>query len=221
MTKKFVSSSQILAKMPKNQLVSTSDLITSFPGMKMSALGSQLMRLTDKGILDKLGATLYRLPNESAPKQHYRVSRYVVLPLDLFNIVAKYLKDGYTLKDTHLITGIPFESVKFVRNVVNNTISPPIETKTPIELKKEELSALLAEKAEEEVEVEEVEEVEEAKVQVEEVEVVKPEVTKVVVSEPETNRVPSYFTIVVQGVTLKVAEGLQLRFKDEAVFIDR
>jgi hypothetical protein len=221
MTKKFVSSSQILAKMPKNQLVSTSDLITSFPGMKMSALGSQLMRLTDKGILDKLGATLYRLPNESAPKQHYRVSRYVVLPLDLFNIVAKYLKDGYTLKDTHLITGIPFESVKFVRNVVNNTISPPIETKTPIELKKEELSALLAEKAEEEVEVEEVEEVEEAKVQVEEVEVVKPEVTKVVVSEPETDRVPSYFTIVVQGVTLKVAEGLQLRFKDEAVFIDR
>lgn len=221
MTKKFVSSSQILAKMPKNQLVSTSDLITFFPGMKMSALGSQLMRLTDKGILDKLGATLYRLPNESAPKQHYRVSRYVVLPLDLFNIVAKYLKDGYTLKDTHLITGIPFESVKFVRNVVNNTISPPIETKTPIELKKEELSALLAEKAEEEVEVEEVEEVEEAKVQVEEVEVVKPEVTKVVVSEPEISKAPSYFTIVVQGVTLKVAEGLQLRFKDEAVFIDR
>lgn len=221
MTKKFVSSSQILAKMPKNQLVSTSDLITSFPGMNMTALTSQLMRLTDRGILDKLGASLYRLPNESAPKQHYRVSRYVVLPLDLFNIVAKYLKDGYTLKDTHLITGIPFESVKFVRNVVNNTISPPIETKTPIELKKEELSALLAEKAEEEVEVEEVEEVEEAKVQVEEVEVVKPEVTKVVVSEPETNRVPSYFTIVVQGVTLKVAEGLQLRFKDEAVFIDR
>ncbi len=221
MTKKFVSSSQILAKMPKNQLVSTSDLITSFPGMKMSALGSQLMRLTDKGILDKLGATLYRLPNESAPKQHYRVSRYVVLPLDLFNIVAKYLKDGYTLKDTHLITGIPFESVKFVRNVVNNTISPPIETKTPIELKKEELSALLAEKAEEEVEVEEVEEVEEAKVQVEEVEVVKTEVTKVVVREPEISKAPSYFTIVVQGVTLKVAEGLQLRFKDEAVFIDR
>lgn len=221
MTKKFVSSSQILAKMPKNQLVSTSDLITSFPGMKMSALGSQLMRLTDRGILDKLGATLYRLPNESAPKQHYRVSRYVVLPLDLFNIVAKYLKDGYTLKDTHLITGIPFESVKFVRNVVNNTISPPIETKTPIELKKEELSALLAEKAEEEVEVEEVEEVEEAKVQVEEVEVVKPEVTKVVVREPEISKAPSYFTIVVQGVTLKVAEGLQLRFKDEAVFIDR
>jgi hypothetical protein len=221
MTKKFVSSSQILAKMPKNQLVSTADLITSFPGMNMTALSSQLMRLTDRGILDKLGASLYRLPNESASKQRYRVSRYVVLPLDLFNIVAKYLKDGYTLKDTHLITGIPFESVKFVRNVVNNTISPPIETKTPIELKKEELSALLAEKAEEEVEVEEVEEVEEAKVQVEEVEVVKTEVTKVVVSEPETNRVPSYFTIVVQGVTLKVAEGLQLRFKDEAVFIDR
>jgi predicted transcriptional regulator of viral defense system len=214
MTKKFVSSSQILAKMPKNQLVSTADLITSFPGMNMTALSSQLMRLTDRGILDKLGASLYRLPNESASKQRYRVSRYVVLPLDLFNIVAKYLKDGYTLKDTHLITGIPFESVKFVRNVVNNTISPPIETKTPIELKKEELSALLAEKAEEEVKVEEVEEVEE-------VEVVKPEVTKVVVSEPETNRVPSYFTIVVQGVTLKVAEGLQLRFKDEAVFIDR
>lgn len=214
MTKKFVSSSQILAKMPKNQLVSTADLITSFPGMNMTALSSQLMRLTDRGILDKLGASLYRLPNESASKQRYRVSRYVVLPLDLFNIVAKYLKDGYTLKNTHLITGIPFESVKFVRNVVNNTISPPIETKTPIELKKEELSALLAEKAEEEVGVQEVEEVEEVKV-------VKPEVTKVVVSEPETDRVPSYFTIVVQGVTLKVAEGLQLRFKDEAVFIDR
>lgn len=214
MTKKFVSSSQILAKMPKNQLVSTADLITSFPGMNMTALSSQLMRLTDRGILDKLGASLYRLPNESASKQRYRVSRYVVLPLDLFNIVAKYLKDGYTLKDTHLITGIPFESVKFVRNVVNNTISPPIETKTPIELKKEELSALLAEKAEEEVKVEEVEEVEEVKV-------VKPEVTKVVVREPEISKAPSYFTIVVQGVTLKVAEGLQLRFKDEAVFIDR
>jgi predicted house-cleaning noncanonical NTP pyrophosphatase (MazG superfamily) len=216
MTKKSVSSSQILAKMPKNQLVSTSDLITFFPGMTMSALGSHLMRLTDKGILDKLGATLYRLPNESAPKQHYRVSRYVVLPLDLFNIVAKYLKDGYTMKDTHLITGIPFESVRFVRDVVNNIIAPPIETKTSIELKKEELSALLAEKAEEEVE-----EVEEVKVQVEEVEVVKPEVTKVIVTEPEISKAPTYFTIVVQGVTLKVAEGLQLRFKDEAVFIDR
>jgi hypothetical protein len=216
--RKSVTSTQILAKMPKNQLIQTSELLKSFPEMQLAALTAQLMRLTDKGVIDKLGASIYRLPVDSAPKQRYRVSRYVVLPMDLFNVVAKYLKEGYTMKDVHLITGIPFESVKFVRKIINNEISPDIETKSPLELKKQELRSLLANDAEAPVqELEEVEEVEE----VDEVKVAKPEVTKVVVSEPETDRVPSYFTIVVQGVTLKVAEGLQLRFKDEAVFIDR
>jgi hypothetical protein len=213
--RKSVTSTQILAKMPKNQLIQTSELLKSFPDMQLAALTSQLMRLTDKGVIDKLGASIYRLPVDSAPKQRYRVSRYVVLPMDLFNVVAKYLKEGYTMKDVHLITGIPFESVKFVRKVINNEISPDIETKSPLELKKQELRSLLANDVEAPVqELEEVEEVEELKV-------AKPEVTKVIVSKPETDRVPTYFTIVVQGVTLKVAEGLQLRFKDEAVFIDR
>jgi hypothetical protein len=210
--RKSVTSTQILAKMPKNQLIQTSELLKSFPEMQLAALTSQLMRLTDKGVIDKLGASIYRFPVDSAPKQRYRVSRYVVLPMDLFNLVAKYLKEGYTMKDVHLITGIPFESVKFVRKIINNEISPDIETKSPLELKKQELRSLLANDAE--APVQELEEVEEVKV-------AKPEVTKVTVSEPETDRVPSYFTIVVQGVTLKVAEGLQLRFKDEAVFIDR
>jgi hypothetical protein len=210
--RKSVTSTQILAKMPKNQLIQTSELLKSFPEMQLAALTAQLMRLTDKGVIDKLGASIYRFPVDSAPKQRYRVSRYVVLPMDLFNLVAKYLKEGYTMKDVHLITGIPFESVKFVRKIINNEISPDIETKSPLELKKQELRSLLANDAE--APVQELEEVEEVKV-------AKPEVTKVTVSEPETDRVPSYFTIVVQGVTLKVAEGLQLRFKDEAVFIDR
>jgi hypothetical protein len=215
--RKSVTSTQILAKMPKNQLIQTSELLKSFPEMQLAALTSQLMRLTDKGVIDKLGASIYRLPVDSAPKQRYRVSRYVVLPMDLFNLVAKYLKEGYTMKDVHLITGIPFESVKFVRKVINNEISPDVETKSPLELKKQELRSLLANDAEAPVqELEELEEVEEV-----EEEVVKPEVTKVTVSEPETDRVPSYFTIVVQGVTLRVVEGLQLRFEDEAVFIDR
>lgn len=196
MQRKLIHSSQILLKLPKNKVIQTSEVLAEFPNMKMPALTAQLMRLTGKGLIEKLGASTYRVATN---KPYYRISRYIILPSDLFDLITRYLQEGKTLQETHLITGIPMESVKFVYKTLLGKIKPKLEEKSAIELEREKLYSSLEENAEE---VEPV--VEEAEV----TEAIAPVETK-------------YFSVSVQGMHLAVEEGLHMKFEDGTVYISR
>lgn len=194
MSRKLITFDQVLLKLPKNKVIQTSELLKEFPGMKMPALTSQLMRLTSKDLVEKLGASTYRVSDN---RPYYRVSKYIILPLDLFELIVSYLREGVAFRDIHVITGIPMESVKFVNKTLGGKIKPRIETKSSVEQARAKLNSATKE------ELDEIEEVEEG-------EIVQP-------TEVETK----YFAVSVQGINLKVEEGLHMKFEDGTVYISR
>jgi hypothetical protein len=193
MSRKLITFDQVLLKLPKNKVIQTSELLGEFPGMKMPALTAQLMRLTSKDLVEKLGASTYRVADN---RPYYRVSKYIILPLDLFELIVSYLREGITFQNIHVITGIPMESVKFVNKTLGGKIKPRIETKSSIEQARAKLNSATKEELDE--------------IEVEEVEIVQP-------IEVETK----YFAVSVQGINLKVEEGLHMKFEDGTVYISR
>lgn len=193
MSRKLITFDQVLLKLPKNKVIQTSELLLEFPGMKMPALTAQLMRLTSKGLVEKLGASTYRVSDN---RPYYRVSKYIILPLDLFELIVSYLREGITFHDIHVITGIPMESVKFVNRAITGKIKPRIETKSSIEQARAKLNSATKEELDE--------------IEIEEVEIVQP-------IPAETK----YFAVSVQGINLKVEEGLHMKFEDGTVYISR
>ena len=153
MSRKLITFDQVLLKLPKNKVIQTSELLGEFPGMKMPALTAQLMRLTSKDLVEKLGASTYRVADN---RPYYRVSKYIILPLDLFELIVSYLREGITFQNIHVITGIPMESVKFVNKTLGGKITPRIETKSSIEQARAKLNSATKEELDE-IEVEEVE----------------------------------------------------------------
>lgn len=206
MTKKVITSEQLLIKIPQNKIVDTKELLSKFPGMQMPSLTTQLIRLTNKGMLEKLGASVYRVATN---KPYYQVSKYVVLPQDLFEITKKYLEEGHTLRGTQFIVGIPFDSVKFVFRVITGKLNPVLMQKSALEMEREKLGLAGIEQ------VQEVEKAEELALLQENV--AEPD-TSPEIAEPLQSR---YFPITVQGVTIKVEEGLQMMFENGTVCISR
>jgi hypothetical protein len=183
----------------------------------MPAIANHLMNLSRLGYVEKIGSNLYRA---SANRDYYRVTRYLILPVDLFKLAKRYLLQGNTLKETQEITGLPFESIKFVNNAIKGKIIPEIEVKNPVQVKREEVDNLFSSFASKPESVVEPEEVIEEVVEVPKQDLIEVRYKK----EPfHVNHVPvlNYFTICINGVNLKVEEGLHLMYENETVFISR
>ena len=212
-----ITSTEILRKLSKNKITNTNHLLNHFPSMKMPALTAHLMKLTRQGLVEKLGSNLYRASNN---RDYYRVTRYTVLPVDLFKLAKKCILQNHTLRETEEIVGISFESVKFVNNVLKGRIVPEIELKTSVQVQREEVYNLFNSPELEEKDAEPIEPVEEVTEEVSNQDLVEVRYKK----EPfHINHVPvlNYFTISVNGVNLKVEEGLHLMYENETVFISR
>ena len=218
-----ITSAEVLRRLSKTKITSTNEVLNQFPSAKMPAIANHLMNLSRLGYVEKIGSNLYRA---SANRDYYRVTRYLILPVDLFKLAKRYLLQGNTLKETQEITGLPFESIKFVNNAIKGKIIPEIEAKNPVQVKREEVDNLFSTFASKPESVVEPEEVIEKDVEVLEVpEVPKQDLIEVrYKKEPfHVNHVPvlNYFTISINGVNLKVEEGLHLMYENETVFISR
>jgi hypothetical protein len=221
-----ITSAEVLRRLSKTKITSTNEVLNQFPSAKMPAIANHLMNLSRLGYVEKIGSNLYRA---SANRDYYRVTRYLILPVDLFKLAKRYLLQGNTLKETQEITGLPFESIKFVNNAIKGKIIPEIEAKNPVQVKREEVDNLFSSFASTPKSVIEPEEIIEKDVKVQEIPEV-PEVPKQDLIEVRykkepfhVNHVPvlNYFTISINGVNLKVEEGLHLMYENETVFISR
>jgi hypothetical protein len=211
-----ITSAEVLRRLSKTKITNTNEVLNQFPSAKMPAIASHLMNLSRLGLVEKLGSNLYRA---SANRDYYRVTRYLILPIDLFKLAKRYLLQGNTLRETQEITGLPFESIKFVNNAIKGKIIPEIEAKNPVQVKREEVDNLFSTFASTPESVVEPEEVIKKNVEVPEV----PEVRYLKKEPFQVNHVPvlNYFTISINGVNLKVEEGLHLMYENETVFISR
>lgn len=212
-----ITSAEVLRRLSKTKITSTNEVLNQFPSAKMPAIANHLMNLSRLGYVEKIGSNLYRA---SANRDYYRVTRYLILPVDLFKLAKRYLLQGNTLKETQEITGLPFESIKFVNNAIKGKIIPEIEVKNPVQVKREEVDNLFSSFASKPESVVEPEEVIEEVVEVPKQDLIEVRYKK----EPfHVNHVPvlNYFTICINGVNLKVEEGLHLMYENETVFISR
>jgi hypothetical protein len=218
-----ITSAEVLRRLSKTKITSTNEVLNQFPSAKMPAIANHLMNLSRLGYVEKIGSNLYRA---SANRDYYRVTRYLILPVDLFKLAKRYLLQGNTLKETQEITGLPFESIKFVNNAIKGKIIPEIEAKNHVQVKREEVDNLFSSFTSKPESVVEPEEIIEKDVKVQEIpEVPKQDLIEVrYKKEPfHVNHVPvlNYFTISINGVNLKVEEGLHLMYENETVFISR
>jgi hypothetical protein len=212
-----ITSAEVLRRLSKTKITNTNEVLNQFPSAKMPAIANHLMNLSRAGLVEKIGSNLYRA---SANRDYYRVTRYLILPVDLFKLAKRYLLQGNTLKETQEITGLPFESIKFVNNAIKGKIIPEIEAKNPVQVKREEVDNLFSTFASKPESVVEPEEVIEKDVEVPKQDLIEVRYNK----EPfHINHVPvlNYFTISINGVNLKVEEGLHLMYENETVFISR